>query len=566
MDAERNPTVDTKIFPETHPAFPNTTNENEAFKESQNFLVEDFGQCRWEQLSIFTILSSASFEIFSLVLAGTSLFGLVVLLLKHDRKERPTWYLGSERVSINAIVSVVSTIFRGCLMAAVSRSIGQACWLWYRKPRSLGDVCYYDDASRGSSLGCATLLKKLRLRGCASLGAAITLLALALDPFFQQSVEYISMTVKDTTRDAQSVAAHTYDAGVEFFDFETPSLSLPYNISCTFESVEDTVLQPMLQNMNPELVFIIESRSTNELDNATLEILRPYANTTGFLAMTQWVKATGSLWFGSPYYDGIVYPNTTFEAGRCFFYLSVQKINAAVRNGKYSENIIHEWTQAQNGLKIPTYTSNDTKYYFRNINEINYDTTPIVYNIPGDKSRPMYNNTFVVPWSTYLMIASKFIEDGFLNGNATGNTADTAAVTSNNVLPSTKSNDTHTLQQSENATFQIAPTQVVTGTVWMQKQIVVVRWGYLSLPVSLLILAVILFMATYMKTRKCQAGLWGSSPLTLFFHGRLQNVSPNFNWNPDALNTEKEMEKVASGLRAKLAPNRGGAMEVWECS
>lgn len=67
-----------------------------------------------------------------------------------------------------------------------------------------------------------------------------------------------------------------------------------------------------------------------------------------------------------------------------------------------------------------------------------------------------------------------------------------------------------------------------------------------------------------MKTRRCQAGLWGSSPLTLFFHGRIHDPSPNLDYDLEALNTDSKMQKAASGFCAKLAPNSSGAMEVWK--
>lgn len=113
-----------------------------------------------------------------------------------------------------------------------------------------------------------------------------------------------------------------------------------------------------------------------------------------------------------------------------------------------------------------------------------------------------------------------------------------------------RANDTRPLQQSENATFQIAPTQVVIGKVWIQEQIVIVRWGYLFLPGFLLVLAVILVVAVYTETRNFQVGLWNSSPLVLSFHGQFQKGSPHVDWNLDLLSTEKGMKKVASGLWA----------------
>lgn len=364
--------------------------------------------------------------------------------------------------------------------------------------------------------------------------------------------------------------------------------SWEFDDSCVFQSTTDPVLQRMLRYLDPTYRFIINSIAINDLDNATLAVLQPYANVSGFLAMTQWVKATGEFSNSDPSDGGIIYRKTTFEAGRCFFYLSVQRISVTVRNGEYSEKIIHEWTQAQNDQAIPTYTSNGTNYYFRNVSQYNdyflFGSSlpqPIVYKTPANTARPMFNNTFVVPWDTYMMFASQLTENGFLNGTAIsiplwGGSADVPIMLyqAQNVTTSMHSlaaymtialraNDTQTLPQSESAAFKIARSQVVTGTAWMQKQIVTVRWGFLYFPSSLLLLAFILLVATYREARSCQVGLWKSSPLALFFHGRLQNGASNIHWNLNSLDTEKEMKKAASGLYAKLTPG-GEVMEVWE--
>jgi hypothetical protein len=108
-----------------------------------------------------SILASLIWEILSLALAAAALFGLVAILRKHQNKEVPKWTLGHVEVTLNAIISIVSTLFRGSLLMPVAQSISQLCWTWYTRPRSLQDICYYDSASRGP-LGSFRLLVRLR--------------------------------------------------------------------------------------------------------------------------------------------------------------------------------------------------------------------------------------------------------------------------------------------------------------------------------------------------------------------------------------------------------------------
>ncbi|KAB8289648.1 hypothetical protein EYC80_010562 [Monilinia laxa] len=215
------------------------------------------------------------------------------------------------------------------------------------------------------------------------------------------------------------------------------------------------------QDSDKAKVFAIGLRHTNELDDATLAALRPYANITGFLAMAQ-----------------------------CFFYLSVQKLNATVINVEYSEKVLQEWATAQNYPESPMHTTNDTNYYFQNASEYEDDyyeqaipVPPILYSILVDAASPQFSKTFVIPWSTYLMFASQLTENGFLNGTAKDDKIGTEFISM--------------LYQGQKVTTSMHA------------------------------------FAAYMTT-----------PLVLFFHGQFQKAPPQFDLNLDVLNTEKVVKKV----------------------
>ena len=52
----------------------------------------------------------------------------------------------------------------------------------------------------------------------ASIGALVTLLALTLDPFFQQTIKYVPRPSIDPSREAVTVAAHGYNGSIGMFD------------------------------------------------------------------------------------------------------------------------------------------------------------------------------------------------------------------------------------------------------------------------------------------------------------------------------------------------------------
>lgn len=106
------------------------------------------------------ILRNSMWEILSLALAAASILALIAILRTHDSKPSPEWSLGPFGVTLNAIVSIVSTVFRASLLMPVAQSISQFGWIWYTQPRPFRDICYYDSASRGP-LGSIRLLYRL---------------------------------------------------------------------------------------------------------------------------------------------------------------------------------------------------------------------------------------------------------------------------------------------------------------------------------------------------------------------------------------------------------------------
>jgi hypothetical protein len=93
-------------------------------------------------------------------------------------------------LTLNAIISVLSTASRASLVFVVSATIGQLKWCWLkRSDRKIHNVQTMDDASRGP-LGALGVLASWTGGSLAALGSIITLLMIAFGPFLQQVVEY----------------------------------------------------------------------------------------------------------------------------------------------------------------------------------------------------------------------------------------------------------------------------------------------------------------------------------------------------------------------------------------
>ncbi|CEJ92004.1 hypothetical protein VHEMI07685 [[Torrubiella] hemipterigena] len=120
----------------------------------------------------------------------TSLAGLLLLIAmaavfwSMNGKPLSAW---PGPVSLNTVVSILSTACTAALMHGVSAFIGQLKWLQFKQePQKLSHFEKFDEASRGP-WGSAVFLTTVKWN-LATLGAAITILRLAFGPLAQQVV------------------------------------------------------------------------------------------------------------------------------------------------------------------------------------------------------------------------------------------------------------------------------------------------------------------------------------------------------------------------------------------
>ncbi|KAJ3493934.1 hypothetical protein NLG97_g4409 [Lecanicillium saksenae] len=142
-------------------------------------------------------------EFISLLTSILSFFAIIITLLVYQKRLLTEWKLP---ISINAVIAILSALFKGTLAIPVTEGISQLKWLWFsHQPRHLVDMDLYDKASRGAWGSVLMIFKQFR-RGpksvLASFGALLALVALAVDPFSQASV-----TSKPCWRAVDKVAA-----------------------------------------------------------------------------------------------------------------------------------------------------------------------------------------------------------------------------------------------------------------------------------------------------------------------------------------------------------------------
>lgn len=145
-------------------------------------------------------------------------FLVVICLLRvYDQKASPSF---PHDLTLNSITSVLSAASKSSMIYAVTASIGQLKWNWYyTKKEQLQHIQLFDDASRGPW---GSMMMLFSHKGCslASLGALITLLALAFDPFMQQILRYPIRQTPSSSKVATVKQANTF----LITDVETPYL------------------------------------------------------------------------------------------------------------------------------------------------------------------------------------------------------------------------------------------------------------------------------------------------------------------------------------------------------
>ncbi|KAJ4152919.1 hypothetical protein LMH87_009437 [Akanthomyces muscarius] len=159
------------------------------------------------------VLSLWKWESLSILASVTSFISIVVVLRVYQDQLLADWKIP---IPINAVVAILSSLFKGSLALPVTEGISQLKWLWFsRQSRSLVDLDTYDKASRGPWGATVMLLKQFQRAGSmdllASFGALLVLTALVVDPFSQATVA-LKPCWREADQEAAIPRANNYNA------------------------------------------------------------------------------------------------------------------------------------------------------------------------------------------------------------------------------------------------------------------------------------------------------------------------------------------------------------------
>ncbi|CAI7618969.1 unnamed protein product [Penicillium glandicola] len=333
-------------------------------------------------------------EALAIVISLLLLIAIIIVLSRFNGHPQPTW----EYVSLNSLISWLSTISKGCVLFAISEALGQLKWVWFtQKTRSMLDLRTFDGASRGF-YGSGELIWSLRAKHFAVLGSLAVILALGFDPFTQNLIHYYSNLVTDVSQIASvsstilySVIGLDIHAGASWYvdpafkanvynsllnSDSTKPWSIPqYTCStgnCTWDSIAALELSSSCTDVTDQLKFVCYNNDTEfisiygtpncsvNLSGSTTSANFLSNKSDGYPVSIAYVASEEALIYKglNHFTTQMIAPNglvlagpfelnkTKWQAMECSLFPTVRSFLPTVTNGIYHEKTLDTWTNS----------------------------------------------------------------------------------------------------------------------------------------------------------------------------------------------------------------------------
>lgn len=165
------------------------------------------------QLSFKDLTTNWLQECVAVAFSVLCMVAIAVIALTIDGTRLSQWHLDLQP---STVISILTTACQSSLMFSVSEIIGFSKWSFFKtRPRHLRELEVFDSASRGS-LGSLKLLwpgDSGRRPWIAYTGASITIAALAMGPFSQQTIILRDSQVLFTQANSTTSVTNTWGSG-----------------------------------------------------------------------------------------------------------------------------------------------------------------------------------------------------------------------------------------------------------------------------------------------------------------------------------------------------------------
>jgi len=149
------------------------------------------------------------------------LLAIIVLLALRRDKPLPDW---PSLLNINSLVAIFSAVVKVALLFPIAECISELKWVWFAKPQPVSDFDRFDSAIRGP-WGALKLLFERPDNILTSLGASVTILSLAIDPFAPQLLQFRSCLTPVEVASATVARTSNYTVGSLQLAVVTPQVN-----------------------------------------------------------------------------------------------------------------------------------------------------------------------------------------------------------------------------------------------------------------------------------------------------------------------------------------------------
>ena len=543
---------------------------------------------RLERLWTWIATDSWTLEYAALMIAVASLASIGILFGIYGEHPASAW---TYTVTLNSVLSTLATVMKGSMLLPVGACLSQLKWTWYHhEKRSLLHFQLFDAASRGP-LGAASLLYQIRSWHLASIGAIVTLIALASDASVQQSVLYPSRTINDTAsvpfsqsyglvgayrgsrsgydyEVEQSMKAAIYN-GIFYHNASVTGAAIPVNCptgNCTFPEYASMAICSRCRNVTSSIkdvcVPVDTTRAWDNVPNScAMQATLPngltmhngsYINTSTNQPLNE--ETSTGFWnlvnltvliayvdiqfsdFGNYYLN---YRNAT--AFDCDFYFCVQKYASKVSNGIFSEHI------------LANFTGDETSYRRR---KGGWGKDWVV-KVPKGHLPSASNLTFSVDDRSadallfYLGKLFKGNGSGNLDSGFSSDVMEGIFLKGPSNVPQIMANVATTMTNN----LRLKSRTVAVGTAIALETYIHVQWLWLLLPLIMVSLATILLALTVWQSRRWDIPNWRSSALAAMMHGVQEDEAGALNMRALALLGKErisELERWSEAVQVRL--------------
>ncbi|KAF2088718.1 hypothetical protein K490DRAFT_55353 [Saccharata proteae CBS 121410] len=507
------------------------------------------------------------FELSSWVLSAIFLAVIIAVLATCDNKPLPEWPFS---ITLNTFLSVFASLMKACMVIPLTEGISQLKWLWFNKAGKLKDIQTFDEASRGT-WGSVKLLVSTRGVHLAKLGAVLTVVALAADPFVQQIVAYKHRQVPNYT---------SFTSG-SIMALKSPPLSMKAAIyTGIYDEEEDSVdnfdITPSCATGNctwsqPYMSLGVCTKCAN----VTSSLNETCAGKVGTTSHTCNYTLPNGLLLNGVRRGGAYYSSTggtdtvNFNgdqstisalssirglhdassqhlfgavANECVLYFCVNTYNASVDSGTLNETILDSWSNATSmtygsDITMTPPGANETytvgAYAWQALAQEFWNM--FAGTVTGDIGEETSDNDIV---RAIYDLGTGSAASGTPNNGENKTMASLAASMTKLIRTSASSSSGSSVSKRSSLGSGGGNSTVNNGThalgiTWQSETYVHVRWPWITLPVALEILTLVFLIGTIWRSNVAGVAVWKSSTLALLQCRLVSDVEEDSGGSPN---------------------------------